>query len=269
MIARICRLIEAHPDQRLPLRRLGREAGISPHHLQRTFTDIVGVSPRQYAEAVRMEGLKARLRGGEGITPATFESGFGSSSRLYERAPQRLGMTPGTYRRGGEGMMIRYTIVGSPLGRLLVAATRRGICAVSLGASDAVLTRSLRREFPRAEIHQGRKGLARYVSSLVRHLEGREPRLDLPLDVQGTAFQVRVWEELRRIPYGETRSYGEIARAVGKPGAARAVGRACATNPAPLVIPCHRVVGSNGSMTGYGLGISRKKALLKKEREGR
>jgi len=166
-------------------------------------------------------------------------------------------------------MTIRYTIVDAPLGRLLVAGTERGICAVSLADSDAALERGLRREFPEAEIRHEGRGLGRWVSSLVRHLEGKLPRLDLPLDVRGTAFQIRVWEALMKIPYGETRSYGEIARAVGKPGAARAVGRACATNPAPLVIPCHRVVGSTGSLTGYGLGVARKKELLRREREGR
>jgi AraC family transcriptional regulator of adaptative response/methylated-DNA-[protein]-cysteine methyltransferase len=265
MIERLCRLIEANPDRRIPLSRLSHEAGLSQYHLQRTFKRIVGVSPRQYAESVRLKGLKASLRRGEEITPALYGAGFGSSSRLYERAPRRLGMTPGTYRRGGRGMMIRYTIVGSPLGRLMVAGTDRGICAVNLGGSDRSLEGSLRREFPQAEIRPGRSGLTRWVSKLVHHLEGRQPRLDLPLDVRGTAFQIRVWEELLRIPYGETRTYGQIARAVGRPRAARAVGRACATNPAPLVIPCHRVVGSSGDLTGYGLGISRKKALLKKE----
>lgn len=269
MVARVCRLIEASPERRIPLSRLGREAGVSPYHLQRTFKRIVGVSPRQYAEAVRLEGLRSRLRDGEGVTPALYGAGFGSSSRLYERAPGRLGMTPATYRNGGNGMSIRYTIVGSSLGRLLVAGTEKGICRVGLGRDDRALERGLRTEFPRAEIRPGRRGLTRWVSSLVRHLEGGRARLDLPLDVRGTAFQIRVWEELLKIPYGETRTYGEIARAVGKPRAARAVGRACATNPAPLVIPCHRVVGSSGALTGYALGIGRKRALLKRERGDR
>ncbi len=163
-------------------------------------------------------------------------------------------------------MQITYTVVGSPLGRLLVARTERGLCAVSLGDSDARLEAWLQREFPRAELRRDRNGLAAWVNTFLRYLDGRQPRLDLPLDVQGTAFQCRVWEELRRIPYGRTRTYGEVAAAIGKPGAARAVGHACATNPVPLVVPCHRVVRGDGGLGGYGLGIKRKKKLLEKER---
>jgi AraC family transcriptional regulator of adaptative response/methylated-DNA-[protein]-cysteine methyltransferase len=234
--------------------------------LQRTFKRLMGVTPRQYADARRLEGLKARLRRGEEVTQALYDVGYGSSSRLYERAPSKLGMTPATYRRGGKDMKISYTVVGSPLGRLLVARTERGLCAVSLGDSDAGLEARLRREFPRAELRRDRNGLAEWVNTFLRYLDGRHPRLDLPLDVQGTAFQCRVWEELRRIPYGRTRSYGEVAAAIGKPGAARAVGHACATNPVPLVVPCHRVVRGDGGLGGYGLGIARKKKLLEQEK---
>ena len=266
LVERVCRLIEANLEEPLTLARLGHGAGLSPHHLQRLFKRLVGVSPRQYADALRLKRFKSRVRQGGDVTSALYEAGYGSSSRLYERAPSRLGMTPATYRRGGEKMMIDYTIVGSPLGRLMVARTPRGLCAVSLADTDASLVRNLRREFPRAELRRDRNGLAGWVRAIVRHLEGRQPRLDLPLDVRGTAFQLRVWEELRRIPFGQTRTYGEVARAVGQPGAARAVGSACGRNPVPLVIPCHRVVRGSGELGGYGLGIERKRKLLEQEK---
>ena len=266
LVERVCRAIEANPDGPVTLRSLSAAVGASPYHLQRTFKRLMGVTPRQYADARRMEGLKARLRRGEEVTQALYDAGYGSSSRLYERAPSKLGMTPATYRRGGKDMKISYTVVGSPLGRLLVARTERGLCAVSLGDSDARLEARLQREFPRAELHRDRNGLAEWVNTFLRYLDGRQPRLDLPLDVQGTAFQCRVWEELRRIPYGRTRTYGEVAAAIGQPGAARAVGHACATNPVPLVVPCHRVVRGDGGLGGYGLGIERKKKLLEREK---
>ncbi|MGH9804757.1 MAG: methylated-DNA--[protein]-cysteine S-methyltransferase, partial [Candidatus Acidiferrales bacterium] len=266
LVERVCRLIEANLEEPLTLARLGREVGASPHHLQRLFKRLVGVSPRQYADAQRLERFKSSVRAGGDVTSALYDAGYGSSSRLYERAPSRLGMTPATYRRGGENIMIDYTLVGSPLGRLLVARTPRGLCAVSLADSDANLVRNLRREFPRAALRRERNGLSGWVRSIVRHLEGRQPQLELPLDVRGTAFQLRVWEELRRIPYGETRTYAEVARAVGKPAASRAVGNACGRNPVPLVIPCHRVVRGSGALGGYGLGIERKRKLLAQER---
>ena len=266
LVERVCRLIEANLEEPLTLARLSREAGASPHHLQRLFKRLVGVSPRQYADAQRLERFKSRVRQGGDVTSALYEAGYGSSSRLYERAPSRLGMTPATYRRGGEKMMIDYTLVGSPLGRLLVARTARGLCAVRLADSDKTLVRNLTQEFPRAEVRRDRNGLATWVRAIVRHLEGRQPRLDLPLDVRGTAFQLRVWEELRRIPYGQTRTYAEVARAVGKPAASRAVGNACGRNPVPLVIPCHRVVRGSGGLGGYGLGIERKRKLLAQEK---
>lgn len=266
LIERVCRLIESNLEEPLTLARLGAEVGMSPHHLQRTFKRVMGVSPRQYADARRMAGLKTRLREGQDISGALYEAGYGSSSRLYERAPTKLGMTPGTYRKGGEGMEINYTIEGSPLGRLLVARTERGICSVSLADSNKELEKRLRREFPRAEVRRDRNGLSEAVRTLVRYLEGKQPRLDLPLDVRGTAFQCRVWEELLKIPYGRTKTYAEVARAVGQPKAARAVGSACGRNPVPLVIPCHRVVRGSGALGGYGLGIERKKKLLAQEK---
>jgi len=266
---RAARLIERSVDAPLKLSALAAQVGASPFHLQRTFKRVLGVTPRQYADALRMGGVKSLLRAGHNVAAALYDAGYGSSSRLYERAAGKLGMTPATYRRGGQGMNITYTTSDSPLGRLLVARTERGICAVSLADSDAQLKARLRREFPRAEVRRDRNGLSDAVRALLRHLEGRQPRLDLPLDVRGTAFQCRVWEELLRIPYGATRTYGEIARAVGQPGAARAVGTACGSNPVPLIIPCHRVVRGGGALGGYGLGLPRKRALLDLEKRRR
>lgn len=266
LVERTCRLIEANLEEPLPLVRLSAGVGVSPFHLQRIFKRVMGITPRQYADAQRLSSFKARLRQGQGVTRALYDAGYGSSSRLYERAPTRLGMTPATYRRGGQGMRIAYTVVASPLGRLLVARTERGICAINLGNSERALEAELRREFPAADLHRDRNGLNKWVRVLLQHLAGRQRELDLPLDVQGTAFQCRVWESLRRIPFGRTRSYAQIARAVGQPGAARAVGHACATNPVPLVIPCHRVVRGNGALGGYRLGLERKRVLLELEK---
>ena len=199
--------------------------------LERAFRSVMGITPRQYADSQRMRRLKSQLRKGDDVTTALYDAGFGSSSRLYERAPSQLGMTPATYRHGGAGMRVNYTIVDSPLGRLLVGATVRGISAVYLGKSDGRLEGALKKEYPRAEIRRDRNGLEGWVSEILEHLRGREPNLDLPTDVQATAFQRRVWEELRRIPYGTTRTYSQVARAIGQPAAVRAVARACATNP--------------------------------------
>jgi AraC family transcriptional regulator of adaptative response/methylated-DNA-[protein]-cysteine methyltransferase len=225
----------------------------------------MGITPRGYADQVRLHRLKQRLRKKEDVTTAMYEAGYGSSSRLYERSNDQLGMTPATYGKGGRGMEIHYTIAPSPPGRLLVAGTTRGVSAIYLGDSDAQLTATLRREYPEAQISRSPARVSRWVRQIVRHLGGRQPQLDLPLDIQGTAFQRRVWEALRRIPYGETRSYTDVARELGRPQARRAVARACATNPVSLVIPCHRVVRSDGGLGGYGGGIARKRALLDRE----
>ena len=271
MAHRLCRFIEtriaANPEEPLTLLALAAEAGLSPHHLERTFKRVMGISPRQYVDAQRMRRLKSRLKKGDDVTTALYEAGFGSSSRLYERAPGQLGMTPATYRHGGEGMRIGYTIVPCPLGRLLIAATPKGISAVYLGDRAGPLEEALAEEYPRAEIFRDRNGLRGSVSTLLRHLRGQEPHLELPLDVQATAFQRRVWEELKRIPYGSTRSYSEVARSIGKPNAIRAVARACATNPVSIVVPCHRVVRGDGNLAGYRWGLDRKRALLDREAE--
>jgi AraC family transcriptional regulator of adaptative response/methylated-DNA-[protein]-cysteine methyltransferase len=281
-VARVCREIEAQIDADggmpahgdasgapLTLRTLSSTAGMSAHQLERAFRSVMGISPRQYADARRMRRLKSRLRKGDDVTTALYDAGFGSSSRLYERAPAHLGMTPATYRQGGAGMKIHYTIVASPLGRLLVGATNRGISALYLGKDDGPLESSLRKEYPRAEIQRDRNGLEGWVGKILEHLRGREPNLDLPTDVQATAFQRRVWEELRKIPYGTTRTYSQVARAIGKPKAIRAVARACATNPVSVVVPCHRVVREDGNLAGYRWGLERKLALLEHESAGR
>lgn len=263
-VERVCRYIDAHLDSALPLVRLAAEAGLSPHHFQRTFKQLMGISPRQYAEARRLAAFKAHVKKGDTVTSAIYGAGYGSGSRLYERASGQLGMTPSAYRRGGRGMQLRYTLAASPLGRLLVAATDRGIAAVSLGESDPALEAGLRAEYPAAELARDDDALAPRVRAVLARLAG-SPGPDLPLDLNATAFQWRVWQELLRIPRGETRTYGEVARALGRPTAARAVARACATNPVALVIPCHRVVAGDGSSGGYRWGAERKKRLLEKE----
>ncbi|HEX2190257.1 MAG TPA: bifunctional DNA-binding transcriptional regulator/O6-methylguanine-DNA methyltransferase Ada [Longimicrobiaceae bacterium] len=261
--------LDAHPEEGATLEQLGRVAAMSPHHLQRVFKRLVGVSPREYAAARRAERLRERLREGESVTRAGFGAGYGSGSRVYEDAGARLGMTPAAYRRGGRGVRVRWAVVPCALGRLLVAATERGVCRVALGDGDGELLDELRRELPDAELEPAGGELDGWVRAVVEAAEGRAPAPELPLDVRATAFQWRVWRALREIPAGSTRSYGEIAAAVGSPGAARAVGRACASNPVALVIPCHRAVRGDGAPGGYRWGAERKARILEREsREG-
>jgi AraC family transcriptional regulator of adaptative response/methylated-DNA-[protein]-cysteine methyltransferase len=268
LVRQVVRILAENPEERFTLTALAREVGMSPHHLQRTFKRAIGISPRQYADALRLGRLKKRLQGKDSVTMALYEAGYGSSSRLYETSTQRLGMTPGAYREGGRGARIRYAVAETPIGRVLVAATDQGICSVRIGEPEKKMEAELGREFPAATIDRDREGLAKWVDRLTRHLEGRAPDLDLPVDVRATAFQWRVWEALRAIPYGETRTYREVARSIGSPRAARAVGRACATNPVALVIPCHRVVREGGALGGYAWGLGIKKQLLESERRG-
>jgi AraC family transcriptional regulator of adaptative response/methylated-DNA-[protein]-cysteine methyltransferase len=249
----------------LTLAELSKRVGVSPFHLQRLFKRATGLSPREYQSARRMQQVKRGLRKGDDVTTALYDAGFGSPSRLYEKTGQHLGMTPGTYRRGGAGMTIQYAIVPSPLGRLLVAATARGLCAVRFGENEAELERELREEFSAAEIRRDDTALKAYLRPLLAGLRGETVTMDLPLDVRATAFQKRVWEALREIPTGETRSYSEVARAIGDPKAVRAVATACASNPVALAVPCHRVVRSDGELAGYRWGIERKKKLLQQE----
>ncbi len=271
-VREICRTLDAHPDERITLTDLAAGMGGSPYHLQRTFKRVMGITPRQYADARRLSRLKIHLKEKNNVTEAMYEAGYGSSRSLYERAPSELGMTPATYRRGGEGARIRYTILKCPvgpagsLGRLLLASTDRGICRVTMGERTDELGAGLRNEFPAAEIKRDDSGLQEWSAAVLRHLEGHQPDLDLPLDIKASAFQRKVWEALQAIPYGKTRSYGEIARAVGRPKGARAVGHACGTNPVAVVIPCHRVIQQNGSLGGYGWGLKRKEILLANEK---
>ena len=264
-IERVCRLIEGRAGERVRLADLSDAAGVSSSHLQRTFKRALGVSPRQYAETVKASALKARLKGGSPVAEATYEAGYGSSSRVYEKADRQLGMTPATYGRGGKGMRIAYGLAKSSLGRVLIAATERGISAVYLGDDDRTLEKALHEEYPAAETRRYDAALGPWLASVLRIVEGEKPAADLPLDVLATAFQWRVWQALREIPRGETRSYGEVAAAIGEPKAARAVARACASNRVSVVIPCHRVVAGDGRASGYRWGVERKKRLLARE----
>lgn len=272
-VRELCRFIEANPGEAPDLADLAARAGLSRFHLQRSFKAVTGVTPKEYVEMCRVRLLKHSLRSAPDVTAAVYDSGFGSSSRVYERADTRLGMTPKQYRRGGAGVAITYAAVDSPLGRLMIGATDRGICFVQFGGSDAALRAALRREYPAASVapmaepHPAE--FDRWVASLTRHLEGGRPRLDLPLDIRATAWQMRVWKYLQSIPYGQVQSYGEVAAAVGKPGAARAVARACASNTVALAIPCHRVIRGTGELGGYRWGLERKRALLDLERRKR
>jgi AraC family transcriptional regulator of adaptative response/methylated-DNA-[protein]-cysteine methyltransferase len=266
LVRRVCSEIERNPEGAVSLRALAKLTGLSAAHVQRTFRQAMGITPRQYADALRVARLKSELRKGKDVTTALHEVSYGSTSRLYEKSDAQLGMTPATYRRGGSGMNISYTIVSSSLGRVLVAGTDRGISAVYLGDRDSDLTASLRQEYPRAQIRRGSGEHANWVRAIVRHLAGSNSQLNLPTAVVATAFQRRVWEALRAIPMGTTRTYAEVARSIGQPTAIRAVARACATNPTAIVVPCHRVVRSDGTLAGYRWGVERKKSLLEAER---
>ena len=262
---RVRRYIDARADEPLPLGRLAREAGVSPAHLQRTFTRVVGLSPKQYQEQQRVGALKSALREGRTVSSATYEAGFASGRRVYETAGGALGMTPGAYRRRGTGVTIHYTAVPTSLGLLLVAVTERGVCSVSLGDDEEALVEALRAELPAAELIRSTDARDRLVDSVVAHVEGRTGADDLPLDVRATAFQWQVWRALQRIPEGATRSYQAVAEELGRPTAARAVARACASNRIAVLIPCHRVVRGDGGLGGYRWGIARKAALLARE----
>jgi AraC family transcriptional regulator of adaptative response/methylated-DNA-[protein]-cysteine methyltransferase len=264
-IERVCRRIEEGRGERISLAELSDAAGVSPYHLQRTFKAVVGVTPRQFAESLRASSLRAQLKGGRAVTEATYEAGYGSMSRVYEQADVRLGMTPGTYGRGGKGMRIAYALARSSLGRVLVAATERGVSAIYLGDDDRTLEAALREEYPAAEVRRDDPAIGPWLEAVLRAVEGDPPAADLPLDVQATAFQWRVFQALREIPRGKTRTYAEIARAIGEPRATRAVARACATNRIGVVIPCHRVIASDGSLSGYRWGALRKAKLLERE----
>jgi AraC family transcriptional regulator, regulatory protein of adaptative response / methylated-DNA-[protein]-cysteine methyltransferase len=265
-VRRACQEIEAAEEQAPSLETLANATGVSPHHLHRVFKKTMGITPRQYWDSIRLERLKQNLRSGEPVAPALYGAGYGSSSRLYEKSDGQLGMTPASYGRGGAGAIIAYASRSTPLGLVLVGATGKGVCFVALGLSEHLLVDELARDFPKARRHRDDDGLGEMLDTVVAHLEGREPNIHLPLDVQATAFQRQVWQALSDIPYGETRSYGELAQAIGKPGAPRAVGRACGSNPVALLVPCHRAIGADGRLTGYRWGVERKQALLEHEK---
>jgi AraC family transcriptional regulator, regulatory protein of adaptative response / methylated-DNA-[protein]-cysteine methyltransferase len=265
-VQRVCATIAARADEPLTLATLARDVGSSPHHLLRTFKQTLGISPREYIDACRIGCFKAELQSGHGVAAATYAAGYGSGSRVYENAQGRMGMTPAVYASGGAGVAVHYVTTESPLGTLLVAATEHGVCAVKLGSNAESLERELRREYPAAVVTSGDPRLSGWVSRILDSLEPGAPDPRLPIDVRATAFQRLVWRELQRIPRGQTQSYSDIAKRIGRPTAVRAVARACATNPVALVVPCHRVVQSNKGLGGYRWGKERKRALLEGER---
>ena len=264
--ALVARAAKYLSEEGVRLSEVARELNSNAGTLRRAFRQVTGLAPRELAEALRVKRFKTLLRSGKNITDALYETGYGSSSRVYERSNAQLGMTPATYRKGGKGMKIEYTIAKSPLGKVLVAATERGVSAVYLGDAKNKLVAELREEYPRAEISPATGGTQRWVREIVQRIEGNPARVDLPLDLQATAFQRRVWQELQRIPRGTTRTYSQVARALGNPKSVRAVARACATNPVSIVVPCHRVIREDGNLAGYRWGLTRKEQLLATER---
>ena len=264
IVAHALDLLKSVDSEIATIDELSSNLNISASQLQRIFKAVLGLTPKEVMDMMRIENFKENVKASD-VTTSLYDSGFGSSRSLYEKAAQHMGMTPAVYKKGGKGMKINYTIVDSPLGKLMVAATERGICAVSFGDDEQTLRNELSAEFFASEIEDDGAGLKDAVNAILKSLDGEKTILTLPLDLRASAFQMRVWSELRKIPYGETRSYKEIAEAVGNPNAVRAVARACATNPVALVNPCHRVIGSNGKLSGYRWGIERKAQLLKKE----
>ncbi len=264
----VCRYIEQHLDEPVTLERLGKVFRQSPFHLQRRFKAALGITPREYADTCRLRLLKRNLQAGDNVTRAMYDAGYGSSSRLYEKTASQLGMTPDKYRRGAIAATVRYAIADSPLGRMLVAATDKGVCAIQFATTDDELIEGLKREFPFALRKPDQGGLQAWVETLLATMTGHESNAALPLDIRATAFQRRVWTYLQSIPFGETRSYSQVAKAIGRPSASRAVARACATNPVAVAIPCHRVVRKDGDTSGYRWGMERKKALLEMEQQG-
>src|SRR5688500_11174977 len=264
-VARARQYLTLHAGEGVAPVSLAGEVGVSAFHLQRAFKRAMGISPREYRDAERQRRLAKRLRQGDTVSRATYEAGYGSSSRVYERASRSMGMTPATMRRGGAGQRIQFSIVDSPLGRVLGAYTERGVCAVAIGQDDQALEAELREGFPRAEIHAAGQAIHQWITAIVRGIDRDGSSPAIPLDARGTAFQWRVWNALQQIPRGTTLSYSEVAQRIGQPTAVRAVARACATNPVALVIPCHRVVREDGDLGGYRWGVARKQALLESE----
>src|SRR5712671_6918877 len=266
LVERAVRHLADSTEENVRLGVLASTLNTTQGTLRRAFRQVTGLKPRELAEALRIKKFKLMLRSSRNITDALYETGYGSSSRVYERSNAQLGMTPGTYQKGGKGMKIGYSIAKSPLGKVLVAATERGVSAVYLGDAENAMIAELRQEYSRAEIAPAADSFQRWVREIVQRIEGKQPRMELPLDLQATAFQRRVWQELQRIPRGRTRTYSQVARSLGQPKAVRAVARACATNPVSIVVPCHRVIREGGALAGYRWGLSRKQQLLEQER---
>ncbi|MDR3461332.1 MAG: bifunctional DNA-binding transcriptional regulator/O6-methylguanine-DNA methyltransferase Ada [Beijerinckiaceae bacterium] len=267
LVTRACRQIEA-AEAEPALGELAREAGLSATHFHRLFKRLTGVTPKSYATAQRAARAESGLRAAPTVTHALYEAGYSSSSRFYASAKDRLGMSPGVFREGGAGQKIRFAVGACSLGAILVAATETGVCAILMGDDPDALVRDLQDRFAKAELLGGDAGFEETVAKVVGFVEAPRQGLDLPLDIAGTVFQQRVWQSLRAIPLGSTANYAEIARAIGQPSAARAVARACAANPLAMAIPCHRVVRSDGAISGYRWGIARKQALLDREKGG-
>jgi AraC family transcriptional regulator of adaptative response/methylated-DNA-[protein]-cysteine methyltransferase len=263
-VSQACERIE-QAEEAPKLAALAASVGLSPHHFHRVFKAITGVTPKAYAVQTRARRAADMLRTAETVTEAIYDSGFNSSSRFYEGASARLGMTPGAVRRGGAGARIRFAVWQASLGAVLVAATDKGVCAILLGDDPEPLVRDLQDRFPRAELEGGDAEFERMVAQVVGLVEAPGQRLDLPLDIRGTAFQQRVWAALSAIPPGKTATYREIARAIGQPTAVRAVAQACGANPLAIAIPCHRVVRADGDLSGYRWGVERKRKLIDRE----
>lgn len=263
-IIRACAILDL--EESVSLEELSAKLNLSGAHLQKMFKEYIGVSPKKYAENKRLEKFKNEIKRGSDVTGAIYEAGFGSSSRIYENAAEKLGMTPKTYARKGSNMKIEYAITDTALGKMLVARTAKGVCAVAFGDDEKALSNNLHEEFKNAQITENNANLKDYVEAITANLRGTNKTLDLPLDLQATAFQMRVWELLRKIPYGETVSYQAIAEKIGNKNAVRAVATACASNRIALVIPCHRVVRSSGELSGYRWGVERKQKLLENEK---
>lgn len=261
-------LDSADTPPRLP--QLARAVGLSPSHLQRAFRQRFGVSPAEYAQSRKLKALKSALREAPRVTDAIYDAGYGSGSRVYEKTGQLLGMTPADYKRGGSGIAIRYTTLQTELGALLVAASERGVCSVTLGDRESALVKNLRNEFPQATIDRVDAGRDEWLASMIARVSAEIgsaglPAADVPVDIRATAFQWRVWQALQRIPRGQTRSYAQIAQEIGAPRAVRAVASACARNRLAVVVPCHRVIRADGSLGGYRWGMARKRELLERE----
>jgi AraC family transcriptional regulator of adaptative response/methylated-DNA-[protein]-cysteine methyltransferase len=267
LVKSICRYIEQHLDETITLERLGREFRQSPFHLQRTFKAVLGITPKEYANSCRMRDFRENLKAGHSVTRAMYDAGYSSTSRLYSRTSSELGMEPAKYRRGAIAAPIVYAFADSPLGRMLIAATEKGVCSIQFADTDEELEQGLRREFPFAVRRRDDAGLTNLAQQVVERISEPDASAALPLDIQATAFQRRVWSYLQSIGFGETRSYAEVAKAIRRPSAVRAVARACATNPVAVAIPCHRVLRANGKLGGYRWGMKRKETLLRMEAE--